>query len=234
MAPPAVTGVAGNGPFFSLSRQWSRCVYADVQDERAIIRRLKAGDTAAFEQLYNHYRPRLFSFLARLTQQRELAEDLLQETWIRLARHAPRIEETTQLGPWLFTVARNLHRSHLRWAIVDLDRRRWLKQTMALGIEHTSPFDLASASELERAVERSVALLPIKYREALLLVVVDGFEPRAAAEVLGVKAETLRQRLSRARAMVSRVLALSTDGQGHLTSATQATEGATHGERILP
>jgi RNA polymerase sigma-70 factor (ECF subfamily) len=171
--------------------------------ERALVSRLKRGDTAAFDEVYDRYRPRLFGFLARLTQQRELAEDLLQETWLRLAANATRLDDDTRLGAWLYTVARNLHRSHVRWVVVDLEHRRWLRRTASEGIENTSPFDLTSAGELERQLEHAVALLPLKVREAVLLVAMERLEPVEAARVLGITPEALRQRLSRGRARVA-------------------------------
>ena len=171
--------------------------------ERALVDRLKRGDPAAFDEVYDRYRPPLFGFLARLSQQRELAEDLLQETWLRLAANATRLDDDTRLGAWLFTVARNLHRSHVRWVVVDLEHRRWLRRTADEGIENTSPFDLTSASELERQLEHALAVLPLKVREAVLLVAVERLEPVEAARVLGISPEALRQRLSRGRARVA-------------------------------
>jgi RNA polymerase sigma-70 factor (ECF subfamily) len=60
------------------------------------------------------HRQRLFSYLLRLTRNRELAEDLMQETWLRLATHADRLRPGTCFAAWLFTVARNLFLSHQR------------------------------------------------------------------------------------------------------------------------
>ncbi len=182
-----------------------RCVdpHVEQEQEQALVQRLRRGDAAAFDGIYELYRPRIFAFLARLTQQRELAEDLLQETWLRLARHAPRLADDTRLGAWLFTVARNLHRSHVRWLVVDLEHRRWLRRTGRDGIENTSPFDLTAAGELERQLEHALARLPLKYREAVLLVAVERMEPAEAARVLGVSPEALRQRLSRGRGQVA-------------------------------
>lgn len=168
-------------------------------DDTALVTRLKRGDDDAFDEIYARYRARLFSFLARLTQQRDLAEDLLQETWMRLARNADRLRDDTDLGAWLFTVARNLHRSHVRWLVVDLDRRRWLQRTRDEGIENTSPFDLTATGELQRRLERALALLPIKHREVVLLVAVEQLSHEQAARVLRIAPAALRKRLSRAR-----------------------------------
>src|SRR5438045_8763446 len=77
-------------------------------DEQVLVARLSAGDTGAFDEVYDAYRPRVFAFLLRMSRNRTLAEDLLDETWLRLVSHAPRLLGDTRLGPWLFTVTRNL------------------------------------------------------------------------------------------------------------------------------
>jgi RNA polymerase sigma factor (sigma-70 family) len=179
----------------------------DWTDEGSLVARLKRGEAAAFDAVYDRYRPRLYGFLVRLCGRRELGEDLLQETWLRLARHARRLDDDTHLGAWLFTVARNLYRSHRRWSLLAFDggwRRGWSPET----VEHTSPFDLASAGELNRRLERALAALPVAHREVLLLVAVEHLDPSEAAAVLGIRPEALRQRLSRARAELARRLEL--------------------------
>jgi DNA-directed RNA polymerase specialized sigma24 family protein len=88
-------------------------------DEQVLVAWLSAGDTGAFDEVYDVYRPRVFAFLLRMTRNRALAEDLLDETWLRLVRHATRLLPDTRLGPWLFTVARNLYWSHRRDALLE-------------------------------------------------------------------------------------------------------------------
>jgi RNA polymerase sigma factor (sigma-70 family) len=175
-------------------------------DDRDLVARLKRGDTAAFDVAYRRYRARLFGFLARLCRRRDLAEDLLQETWMRLATHAAHLSDDTRLAPWLFTVARNLYRSHRRWSMARFEARGWLSRESFAAVERTSPFDLASASELEHKLELALGALPLGYREVLLLVVVEHLEPADAAAVLGLRSEALRQRLSRGRAMLAQEL----------------------------
>ena len=181
--------------------------------DATLVVRLKRGDPAAFDDVVASLRPRLFSFLARLSRSPHLAEDLLQETWLRLATHAPDLPDDTQLAPWLFTVARNLFVSHRRWALLDAERVRTLAAVVGARMDHVSPFDVAAASESERRLEGALAALPVKYREVLLLVAVERLEPAEAARVLGINAEALRQRLSRARAMLAERLADSAGGR---------------------
>jgi RNA polymerase sigma-70 factor (ECF subfamily) len=172
-------------------------------DDRELVARLKRGDTTAFDEVYREHRARLFGFLARLCRRRDLAEDLLQETWMRLASHTARLTDDTRIAAWLFTVARNLYRSQRRWSMASFEARGWLSRESFAAVERTSPFDLASANELERKLELALGALPLSYREALLLVVVERLDPADAASVLGLRPEALRQRLSRGRAILA-------------------------------
>ena len=166
-----------------------------------LVSRLKSGDVEAFDEAYERYRARLFTFLVRLTKDRSLAVDLLQETWIRLASKAADLDDGTELGPWLFTVARNLFISYRRWAFLDAERLRELHLWPRGRVD--SPFELTAATELEKRTEAALAALPLKYREALLLTVVEKLEPTQAARVLGIEPATFRQRLARARGMIA-------------------------------
>jgi RNA polymerase sigma-70 factor (ECF subfamily) len=175
-------------------------------DEAGLLAALRAGDERAFAEAYARYRPRLYSFLARLTGRPALAEDLVQETFVRLARSAAELRADTRLGAWLFTVARNLFSSHRRWALLDLDRLGELRLWAALQPPEPSPFVLAAVGETERRLEQALAELPLVYREIVLLTAVESMTPSEAAAVLGLSAPTARKRLDRARAMLAQSL----------------------------
>ena len=171
----------------------------DPQSEPALVARLKAGDAAAFDAVYAAYHARLFTFLVRLIRDRDRAADLLEETWLRLVSHAHRLQPDTRLGPWLFTVARNLYVSECRARVFDATDAALL-QRAAPG---PSPFEEAAANESERRIEAALAGLPLQYREVLLLVGVEGLGLAEAAAICGISNAALRQRLSRARAMLA-------------------------------
>ena len=185
----------------------TRSSHMDRECELALVRRIRDGDAAAFDIVHATFNARLFGFLARLSRRREIAEDLLEETWLRLVAHARRLEADTRLGPWLFTVARNLHVSYWRSRALD-------EASTAGGIGlwpapmPDSPFERAAANELESRIESALAMLPIAFREVLLLVAVEGLRPSEAALVCGLTPEALRQRLKRARAMLAARLEL--------------------------
>ncbi len=167
--------------------------------ELRLVLRLKAGDPAAFEAIYEAYRPRLFGFLARLSRRRDVAEDLLEETWLRLVTRVDTLVDDERLGPWLFTVARNLYFSWRRSRAVDEARTSELDPAWPAPERGDSPFEAAARRELERRVEAALARLSLRDRELLLLVGVEGLTPSEAAGVCGVPAVTLRARLHRAR-----------------------------------
>lgn len=174
----------------------------DPQCEHALVERLKAGEAAAFDAVYALYNARLFTFLVRLIRDRDRAADLLEDTWLRLVTHAGRLQPDTRLGPWLFTVARNLYISECRAKVFEASDVALL-QRAAPG---PSPFEEAAGSESERRIEAALAALPLHYREVLLLVGVEGLELAEAAAVCGISNVALRQRLSRARALLARRL----------------------------
>ncbi len=161
-------------------------------------------DAAAFERLYARHRAGLHAFLLRMTGERAVAEELLQETFLRLARSGPLLAPDTDFCAWLFTVARNLSRSHRRWRVLELGRLAEL--VFAPRAPPPSPLEALAASDAQRALEQALAQLPAGDRELLLLVGVEGLGPTQVASVLGLKPEAVRQRLSRARARLSALL----------------------------
>ena len=171
----------------------------DRDSELALVGRLRAGDPDAFDAVHDCFNTRIFNFLARLSRRREVAEDLLDETWLRLVARAPHLQADTRLGPWLFTVARNLYVSYRRSRMLEDSHAVGLIGVWPSGTAPPSPLDLASSTESGRRIEAAMGALPLAYREALLLVVVEGLRPAEAAAVCGISPEAMRQRLSRAR-----------------------------------
>ena len=174
----------------------------DRDHELALVARLKAQDAEAFDEIYAAFHPRLFNFLARLSRRRDVAEDLVEETWLRLVSHAARLDDDTRLAPWLFTVARNLYASYCRSRALDYEAASGVGLWPVPPVD-PSPFEVAAGTELQRRVEVAMAALSATYREVLLLVAVEGMTPAEAAAVCGVKPEAMRQRLSRARALLA-------------------------------
>jgi RNA polymerase sigma-70 factor (ECF subfamily) len=172
-------------------------------DEQALVDGLRRGDGAAFDHVYAAYHARVHAFLVRLSCRHDTAEDLAQETWMKLAKAAPTLREDTKLAALLFTIARNAFLSHRRWAMLDLSR------LVVVGFESVAaaavspdatPDEAHERARAIRLLERALAALPVASREVLLLVGVEGLGQEEVARVLGLSYDALRKRLSRARA----------------------------------
>jgi len=169
-----------------------------------LVAKLKAGDADAFEEVHRAFNTRLFNFLARLSRRREVAEDLLEETWLRVVDVAPRLRDDTRLGPFLFTIARNLHVSYCRSRSIE---DHYAPDLVGLWPSPVpSPMEATIARETGERLDAALATLPAIYREALLLVGFDDLRPAEAAVVCGITPEAMRQRISRARTMLAQRL----------------------------
>lgn len=133
-----------------------------------------------------------------MTGRSALAEDLLQDVFLKLATRASVLAEDVSLKAWLFTVARNLVISNMRW------RAAQSRNLDNFAVDETEERSLTPQHALEfnethARLETALAKLAPKYREVLLLVAVEGLSPGESAQVLGIKGDAIRQRLARAR-----------------------------------
>jgi RNA polymerase sigma-70 factor, ECF subfamily len=163
-------------------------------DTATLIEELRSGSSAAFAAVYAAERAPVYAFLVRLAGDTNVAADLFQNVWLKLARHAPRLRPDSNLRAWLLTVARREFISYRRAQALDLSRLLTLDRSAALPHEAD-----ARLSELAAAL----AKLTDREREVLLLISVEGLDAGRAADALGISAEALRQRLSRARKRLS-------------------------------
>ena len=171
--------------------------------ELALVARLKAADGDAFDAVHAAFNTRMFNFLARLSRRRDVAEDLLEETWLRFVHVLPRLRDDTRLAPLLFRIARNLYVSYCRSRAIEDQHAPGLIGLWPSGFAAPSPFDATVARETGERLDEALAALPAIYREALLLVGVDDMTPAEAAAVCGITSDAMRQRLSRGRAMLA-------------------------------
>lgn len=139
-------------------------------DDAELIRAYQNGEVAAFETLVRKYQRPLFTFLLRLVGNRQSAEDLFQDTFLRVLRALPKYQEDGRFSGWLFGIANNL--------AVDLLRRQRVERSYFLdgGEALTAAIDYHSAVDVEveraeiiRLVEGVLQQLPEKQRQVFLL-----------------------------------------------------------------
>ena len=171
----------------------------------ALLARHLAGDTAAFEALVRLYQAPLYGLFLRNGVAADVADELFQETFLRVHQHGARYEARRPFRVWLYTLALNLLRSHFRKRKV----RRFLVDWWFGRPDDGSPPDppahdalpeaVATARESLRWLEGALPRLPDGPRQALLLTQVDGLSVADAALALGVPEATVKTWVRRAR-----------------------------------
>jgi RNA polymerase sigma-70 factor (ECF subfamily) len=188
------------------------------QAEAQFIERLKRGDEAAFEILVNERSGEIYGLLYRLTENREEARDLTQETFLRAFQSIVHFRGDSDLRTWIYRIAINQARNRWRWW-----RRRRRDVTVSidapeigngrLGLVSTlrsknvkDPEQDAIESERERALKKALSSLRRVYREAVVLRDIEGFAYEEIATALDISVGTVKSRLARGRQELRRKL----------------------------
>lgn len=168
-----------------------------VSDE-ALMARVRDGSVAAFQALYERHHRALFSFLLRLLADRPAAEDLLQETFLRVYLHRESYRPSAAFRTWLFTIARNLAIDHLRRRGPFQERVGEEDRVAAMPDPAPSPLRRVEAGEELWQFEAALSQLPPGQREVLLFSRYAGLSHAEIAEVTGSSPEAVRVALHRA------------------------------------
>ena len=165
--------------------------------------RLRRGDANALSDLITRYQNRLYRYLLRIVRQPAEAEDLFQQTWLRVVEKIRSFDASRNFDSWLFTLARNLAIDHLRRIRPEsldeplADSLRGENVADRISSKDPSPLDYALAVERRTQINDAMAPLPMIYREALTLRFEDGMKIEEIAQVTGVPVSTVKSRLRR-------------------------------------
>ena len=163
-----------------------------------LMRRIQQDDFGAFEDLVDRYKDRLVNVLFRMLDERNEAEDLVQETFLRVYKHRQEYDFTYCLSTWIYTIALNLAKNELR-------RKKKFKffsifemQDKGVELEDTKP----GPQSLKMILDKAIASLPAKYKTAFILRDVDQLSYEEVARILEVPLGTVKSRVNRARAIL--------------------------------
>ena len=181
-----------------------------------VVALAQQGQDAAFRELIRRYERPVFSLIYRMVRDRELAEDLAQDTFIKVLNHIDRYRPEFKLSSWLFKIANNVAIDHLRrrtLQTVSIDGSPHAQTAEA--IEATS-FDVADhqetaldeleARELGTAIERAITQLRPEYRSCIMLRHVEGRLYEEIAATLDLPLGTVKTYIHRARHELRRAL----------------------------
>ena len=176
-------------------------------DDSGLIEAAASGDHRAFELLVKRYQGKVFAVAMQMTRNRNEAEELVQEAFVRAWTNLPRFQGSSSFFTWVYRIVRNL----------AIDRFRYTKRRRAsefddrfavpvseVGVGHTagakaSAFDLAASSELRTLMQTALNTLSDNHREILVMREVQDLSYEEIAEALGVPKGTVMSRLFHAR-----------------------------------
>jgi RNA polymerase sigma-70 factor (ECF subfamily) len=176
-------------------------------DDAGVVGTFLGGEERAFQELVERYQTRLLNFVFRTIGDRERAEDLVQEVFIRVYRHLHRFDRSKKFSTWIYTIASNLAKNELRnrsrnpLVLFQAIRRPWQDDDRPLQFEDSTarPDDLYRKRHLRELVETSVAQLPEHHRQVFVLRELEGKSYEEIAEITGCNLGTVKSRLNRAR-----------------------------------
>lgn len=176
---------------------------ASEPETAAWVRRARAGDEQAFGLLMERHERMVLRTALRLLGRLDLAQDAAQDTFLRLHKYLHRVDETRELGPWLYRLVVN--------ACHDVARRSRSARLVPLAeadeVEGTGSREVeagAARAQQRRLIDAALAMLPEKERAALVLRDVEGLATAEVARILGSSEGTVRSQVSTARLKLKR------------------------------
>jgi RNA polymerase sigma-70 factor (ECF subfamily) len=169
-------------------------------EDRALMARVKNGDEGAFAVLMQRWELPVKAVIARLIFNAREAEDLAQETFVRLWQQREKFREGAEFRPWIFAIAVNLARNRLRWwrrrPEVELEEWSAVEETRSPGVKPAGELETAERAE---AVRAAIAALPAELREALVLFEYEEMSHAEIAAAVGATPKAVETRIYRAR-----------------------------------
>ena len=188
-----------------------------ARTDQEIVALARGGEEAAYRELVRRYERPLFSLLYRMVRDRELAEDLAQETFVKALNAIESYRPEYKFSSWIFKIANNAAIDHLRRRELDTlslegsphaETPEAIEATaLQIGDRQESPLDEVEARELGGEIEAAIAKLRPEYRSCILLRHVEGRAYEEIAEILGLPLGTVKTYIHRARNELRRELA---------------------------
>ena len=177
--------------------------------DQDVVLRARSGQEAAYRELIRRYERPIFALLFRMVRDRELAEDLAQETFVKALNAIDSYRPEFKFSSWIFKIANNAAIDHLRRRELDtlsLDGSPHAETPEAMqatalqiGARQESPLDTVEAKELGGAIEAAIGSLRPEYRSCILLRHVEGRAYEEIAEILNLPLGTVKTYIHRAR-----------------------------------
>jgi len=169
----------------------------------AVLEEVAAGNIDAYGKIVERYRGRLYNFVYRFVGERETAEDIVQDTFLRAFRKREEYRAIANFSTWLFTIAGNLAKSELRrrkrWRLFSLHWDDESDTGFELPDESYRPDTMAESTIADVQIQQAIQTLPENYRQVILLRDVQGLSYQEISEIVSCPVGTVKSRVNRAR-----------------------------------
>ncbi len=186
----------------------------DQQEEKLIIEAVLQGDVSEFRALVERYQKPVYSLMMRLTGSADTAEDLTQEVFVRAFEKLHKFRRNKRFFPWLYTIAVNRGRDHLRRQGVHRDL--FAEEPENFQFPDPSSEDCSRQPDCMATVTEiadAMALLPLNYKEPMLLYYREAFSVKEIADAMTVSDAAVKVRLHRGRQLLRRLMGVDDDTQ---------------------
>lgn len=165
----------------------------DKEQDRLLFDAWMKGDSQAFEVIYKKYRKRLMGFLMKMTRDRALSEDIMQETFFAAIRNANQFDRNRSLLSWFFGIAHKKAIDHFRHVKVEYEHQKEAERSIGSKIE--TPDDEAVNKHLREIVNEALETLDPLQREVFLLRELGGVAFKDIAQIMGCPLNTALGRM---------------------------------------
>lgn len=171
------------------------------EEDAELMRRVQAGDEAAFGTLMERWELAVKSVIARIVLNASEAEELAQETFVRVWQQRGKFRAGAAVRPWIFSIAINLARNRLRWwrRRPTVELHEWSASEGAGSSEQGAGAERLEAQERAVAVRDAIAALPMELREAIVLFEYEQMSHAEIAAAVGATPKAVETRIYRAR-----------------------------------
>jgi RNA polymerase sigma-70 factor (ECF subfamily) len=175
----------------------SRSALSEDASLADFIRRAQGGDTGAMEAIYHRLKTPLFNLAFRYTFNRAVAEDLLQEIFLKVFSHLEDVQNMDTFVAWAYRIALNTCFSYLREKKVEFQKT--VSLTDVEGTVQDIRGDVSPENDVRKPLDKAIETLPHRLREIFLLHDVQGFKHEEIAQMLGLSVGTSKSQLFKAR-----------------------------------
>ena len=181
----------------------------ELSDE-ILIKKFQEGDVGAYNQIVFRFKDRLLNFIYRFVNDLDLAEDLVQDTLLKLYTHKDSYQEIAKFSTWLYTIAANLARTELRkkkrrktFSVTELSRD---DREFIIASSDVDPSEDLSSQNFEKSVQRALAELPDDFKTIIILRDIQELSYDEISKIVDVPLGTVKSRINRGRVKLQQLL----------------------------